>query len=107
MASFALDVLGVIDGLRRDSYPSLALRIGIHSGPLVAGVIGKRKFAYDVWGDTVNTAARMEQHGLPGRVQVSESTYELLKERFTFEERGDVEVKGKGLMRTYLLRGRV
>jgi len=107
MASFALDVLDVVDRLRRDGYPSLALRIGIHSGPLVAGVIGKRKFAYDVWGDTVNTAARMEQHGLPGAIQVSEATYELLKDRFVLEERGDLEVKGKGQMRTYLLRGRV
>ena len=85
---------------------SLRIRIGIDSGPLVAGVIGRRRFLYDLWGDTVNTASRMESHGLPGEIQISESTRQLLDGKFHCEERGMVEVKGKGAMRTYLLRGR-
>jgi class 3 adenylate cyclase len=68
-------------------------------------VIGTKKFAYDVWGDTVNTASRMESHGIPGEIQVSEETYQLLKDKFAFEERGAVEIKGKGQMYTYLLKG--
>lgn len=82
------------------------VRIGIHTGPVVAGVIGKKKFIYDVWGDTVNTASRMESHGMAGEIQVSEATYEATKERFDYDARGEVAVKGKGDMRTWLLRGR-
>lgn len=81
----------------------LGIRIGIHSGSFVAGVIGTKKFIYDLWGDTVNTASRMESTGLPGRVQVSEATHALLAAHFQLEERGEIEVKGKGKMRTYLL----
>jgi adenylate cyclase len=83
----------------------LDLRIGIHSGPVVAGVIGTRKFSYDLWGDTVNTASRMESHSEPGRIQVSGATFALLESRFSFEERGEIQVKGKGAMRTYFLTG--
>ncbi len=82
------------------------LRIGIHTGPVVAGVIGKKKFIYDVWGDTVNTASRMESHGIPGGIQVSEATYEAAKHAFEFEPRGVIQVKGKGEMKTWLLVGR-
>ncbi len=84
----------------------LAIRIGIDTGPVVAGVIGRHKFTYDLWGDTVNTASRMESHGVAGRIQVTEATYRHLRDRYRFEERGEVEVKGKGRLRTYLLIGR-
>ena len=79
------------------------LRIGIHSGPLVAGIVGIRKFAYDIWGDTVNIAARMESSGAPGKINVSESTYDLVKDKFYFISRGKVEAKNKGLISMYFV----
>jgi class 3 adenylate cyclase len=81
----------------------LSMRVGIHTGELVAGVIGRQKLAYDLWGDTVNTASRMEHHGAPGRVHVSASTRDALGDAFHFEDRGAIEVKGKGQMRTFFL----
>ncbi len=86
-----------VDGRR------LAFRIGVASGPVTAGVIGTRTFAYDLWGDTVNTASRMESSGVPGQIQVTAGTYELIKDRFACESRGPVQVKGKSTMETYLL----
>ena len=80
------------------------LRIGLHSGPVVAGVVGKRKFAYDIWGDTVNTASRMESSGAPGEVNVSGTTYELVKNHFVCEHRGQVEAKNKGKIDMYFVR---
>jgi adenylate cyclase len=81
------------------------IRIGINTGPVVAGVIGIKRFIYDLWGDTVNLASRMESHGVGGGIQVTEAAYERLKERFYFEPRGTVHIKGKGEMSTYLLKG--
>jgi guanylate cyclase len=91
--------------IRRGPKDSVSLRIGIDSGPVVAGVIGRRKFIYDLWGDTVNTASRMESHGLPGEIQVTSRTRERLGEEFDLRHRGIVDVKGKGPMDTYLLVG--
>ena len=81
------------------------LRLGIHSGPLVAGVIGEKKFAYDVWGDTVNTASRMESSGTPGRINISGSTYEFVKDYFECEYRGMVKAKNKGEVAMYYVNG--
>jgi class 3 adenylate cyclase len=98
MAAF-VESLPPVEGAR------LQFRIGINSGAVVAGVIGHRKFAYDVWGDAVNVASRMESHGQPGKIQLSDSTYQRVKDEFDCEPRGDVDVKGKGEMRTWWLLG--
>jgi adenylate cyclase len=101
--------LEMLDVAARQSLPDggqVRLRIGIASGPVVAGVIGRRRFSYDLWGDTVNTASRMQTTGIPGCIQVTERTRQLLGERYLFRERGIIQVKGKGKMRTYFLSGR-
>jgi class 3 adenylate cyclase len=103
IAHMATDMIEGLEAYAKRMQYDLGIRIGIHSGSVVAGVIGTKKFIYDLWGDTVNTASRMESTGVPGRVQVSEATYALLKDQFALEERGEIEVKGKGKMRTYLL----
>jgi adenylate cyclase len=103
IAHMATDMIRALEDYAKRSKSDLSIRIGIHSGSVVAGVIGTKKFIYDLWGDTVNTASRMESTGVPGRIQVSEATYQLLKGQFELEERGEIEVKGKGKMRTYLL----
>ena len=106
VADMALDMLGTTGQLRDEAGEAVELRIGIHSGPVVAGVIGSRKFSYDVWGDTVNIAARMESQSASGHIQVSAASYALMGDRFDFEDRGEIEVKGKGLVRAYFLLGR-
>jgi len=106
VAKFALDMQQEIARFSQENNLDFSMRIGIHTGPVVAGVIGLRKFIYDLWGDTVNTASRMESHGIPGFIQVSNVTYEYLKDKFDLEERGIIEVKGKGKMTTYLLLGK-
>ena len=106
MAEMALDMQKVVTRLNYGDGRNFQLRIGISSGPVVAGIIGSKKFIYDLWGDTVNIASRMELLGQLGAIQVSESTYEHLKDKFFFERRGKIEVKGKGKMMTYLLTGR-
>jgi adenylate cyclase len=103
VADMALDMLGAMAWVNAGHDDLFTLRIGIHSGPVIAGVIGTSKFAYDLWGDTVNMASRMESHGLPGRIQVSTATYQHLRKTHQFTARGPVKVKGKGAMRTYLL----
>ncbi|RYE23230.1 MAG: adenylate/guanylate cyclase domain-containing protein, partial [Sphingobacteriaceae bacterium] len=79
------------------------IRIGIHSGSVVAGIVGVKKFAYDIWGDTVNTAARMEQNSTSGKINVSETTYNLVKDTFAFTYRGEIEAKNKGALKMYFL----
>jgi len=107
VASLALDMASTIEDLRRSTGHSLEFRIGIESGPAVAGVIGTSKFAYDLWGDTVNTAARLESHGVPSRIQVGEGSYGLLRDHLAFTSRGLVELKGKGPTPAYFLDGRI
>ena len=105
VARMALEMLEVSSSTSDLLGLPLQLRIGIHTGPVVAGIIGTHRFIYDVWGDTVNTASRMESHGLPGEINVTETVYDLLRERYVFEARGTVELTGKGPMRAYILRG--
>lgn len=94
-----------LEMLEFDRSGPLSFRIGINSGPAVAGVIGSMKFQYDIWGDTVNTASRMESHGEPGRIQISEATRDLIKDSYQCVPRGPIEVKGKGRLNTWFLEG--
>lgn len=106
VADMALDMLATIDKFNRSHHLDLMLRIGINSGPVIAGVIGTKKFIYDIWGDAVNIASRMESQGMTGRIQVSEATHEYLKDDYEFEDRGLISVRGKGEMHTYIMKGR-
>ncbi len=105
VAQMALDMAEVTHSYKKPDGGTLDIRIGINTGPVVAGVIGVKKFIYDLWGDTVNTASRMESTGLIGAIQVSEATYEIIKDEFDVQPRGTIEVKGKGRLPTYILNG--
>jgi class 3 adenylate cyclase len=106
VAEMALDLMTIAAAIVDPEGKPVKLRIGIQTGPAVAGVIGVKKLTYDVWGDTVNTASRLESHGVPGRIQVGEACYQRLRDRYRFEARGAIDVKGKGEIRAYFLVGR-
>ena len=106
VAEAAIEMVDALADLNKKNGTELAMRIGIHSGPVVAGVIGKIKFTYDLWGDTVNVASRMESSGLPGRIHLSEQTKATLDSNFSLEERGMVECKGLGQVKTFFLNGK-
>ncbi|WP_176357574.1 adenylate/guanylate cyclase domain-containing protein [Mycobacterium persicum] len=106
LADFALDMVGVAAGLADPQGGPVPLRVGLATGPVVAGVVGSRRFFYDVWGDAVNVASRMESTDSVGKIQVPDEVYQRLKDDFVLQERGHINVKGKGVMRTWYLLGR-
>jgi class 3 adenylate cyclase len=106
LADLALEMVAAMQQFNRSHGTALQLRLGLHTGPVVAGVIGRSKFIYDLWGDTVNTASRMESTGVADRIQVTEAMQQTLAAQFELEARGEVEVKGKGRLRTWFLRSR-
>ncbi len=106
ISEMALGMQAAISTLQVDTGKSFQIRVGINTGPVIAGVIGRQKFSYDLWGDAVNVAARMESTGMPGQIQVTEYTYKLLQDKYEFQKRGAIAIKGKGDMTTYWLLGR-
>ena len=107
IAEMALDMQEELAKFNAKHHAGINIRIGINTGPAIAGVIGTKKFIYDLWGDAVNTASRMESHGISGAIQVTQSTYDILQNKYLFKDRGIIHVKGKGDMNTYLLAGRL
>ena len=106
IADFALQIMKALEHYNKKTDQNLKLRVGMHVGEAVAGVIGVKKFVYDVWGSTVNIASRMESTCPTNEIQVSQAMFELLKNQYQFEARGEVEMKGFGFMPTYLLKGK-
>jgi class 3 adenylate cyclase len=106
VAEVALNMLAHIEKAYASLRTPIRIRIGVNTGPVIAGIIGRHKFNYDLWGDTVNIASRMESHSLPGRIQVTAATHALLEAKYVFEPRGVIEVKGKGRLKTWFLQGR-
>jgi class 3 adenylate cyclase len=106
VGEMALAMLEACTRLSCGTEMPFTMRIGINTGPVVAGVIGIKKFIYDLWGDTVNLASRMESHGVTGEIQVTNTVYERMREKYLFEPRGKIEIKGRGEQQTYLLKGR-
>ena len=104
-AGMALDMQGALQRFNATHNTALQMRIGVNSGPVIAGIIGRKKFIYDLWGDTVNTASRMESHGEPGRIQVTETTARLIQKQFVLTPRGSIVIKGKGEQTTFWLDG--
>jgi class 3 adenylate cyclase len=102
----ALEMLQTLEILRFTLHIPLEVRIGVHTGPVVAGIIGQKKFSYDLWGDTVNTASRMESHGESGKIHCTREIFLALQDRYDFEPPRFLEVKGKGVMETYFLVGK-
>jgi guanylate cyclase len=105
LARLALDMQAYLQGRPAENGREVSFRIGINSGPVIGGVIGRKKFVYDLWGDPVNLASRMESQGVPGKIQISEATYALIKDEFACEPRGVLAIKGKGEMGTWFLMG--
>jgi class 3 adenylate cyclase len=105
VVKFAIRMFESVKAYNEAHGTDLNIRVGINSGPVVAGVIGTSKFIYDLWGDAVNTASRMESHGVPGRIHISKSTESEVAGRFEIERRGEITVKGKGSMETYFVAG--
>ena len=105
----ALDILKFIEKEKaekiKNNIPYFEIRIGIHTGPVVAGIVGVKKFAYDIWGDTVNLASRMESSGQVGKLNISGSTYDLVKDKYTCTHRGKIDAKNKGMIDMYFVEG--
>ncbi len=106
VADLALEMRESLAKFHTEKNQSVCMRTGIHTGPAVAGVIGTKKFIYDLWVDNFNTSSRMESHGVGGEIQLSEATYKVLKDKYILEQRGMIEIKGKGRLMTYWLQGK-
>jgi guanylate cyclase len=105
LATLALEMMSVVKHMTSDVAPDLEFRMGINTGPVIAGVIGTTRLQYDIWGDTVNLAARLESHGVPGKIQISQTTHDAIGDRFACVHRGAIDIKGKGSIKTWFLEG--